>query len=61
MNPCVLAAARAYRFAPKKILSIEEKSGKCGVTDGSRCDQLRGCERVCPVNAMKIFSLRGLR
>ena len=41
-------------LCPKKILYIDKKSGKCKVSDESKCDRLRGCVRVCPVNALKI-------
>ncbi|HNX82440.1 MAG TPA: 4Fe-4S binding protein [Candidatus Omnitrophota bacterium] len=41
-------------LCPNKILYIEEKSGKCKVSDESKCDRLRGCEKVCPVDAIKI-------
>ncbi|MFA4984904.1 MAG: 4Fe-4S binding protein [Candidatus Omnitrophota bacterium] len=41
-------------LCPKKILYIDEKSQKCKVSDESRCDRLRGCERACPVSAIKI-------
>ncbi len=42
-------------LCPNKILYIDEKSGKCRVTDESRCDRLRGCQKVCPVGALKII------
>ena len=42
-------------LCPKKILYIDEKSEKCKVSDESKCDRLRGCVRVCPVNALKII------
>ncbi|MFH1397238.1 MAG: 4Fe-4S binding protein [Candidatus Omnitrophota bacterium] len=42
-------------LCPKKILYIDEKSGKCKVTNESKCDRLRGCEKVCPMNAVKII------
>jgi 2-oxoglutarate ferredoxin oxidoreductase subunit delta len=41
-------------MCPRSILFIDEKSGKCGVTDHSKCDRLRGCEHACPVKAIKI-------
>ena len=41
-------------LCPKKILSLDEKTGKCRVTDESGCDRLRGCVKVCPVHALKI-------
>jgi 7,8-dihydropterin-6-yl-methyl-4-(beta-D-ribofuranosyl)aminobenzene 5'-phosphate synthase len=42
-------------LCPKKILFIDEKSGKCKVSDESKCDRLRGCEKVCPLEAIKII------
>jgi len=42
-------------LCPKKILYIDEKSGKCKVSDESKCDRLRGCEKVCPVDALRII------
>jgi NAD-dependent dihydropyrimidine dehydrogenase PreA subunit len=42
-------------LCPNKILYIDEKSGKCKVSDESKCDRLRGCEKVCPVDAIKII------
>ncbi|MFA5090808.1 MAG: 4Fe-4S binding protein [Candidatus Omnitrophota bacterium] len=41
-------------LCPNKILYIDEKSGKCKVKNESKCDRLRGCEKVCPVSAIKI-------
>lgn len=42
-------------LCPKNILYVDEKSGKCKVSDESKCDRLRGCEKVCPVGALKII------
>lgn len=42
-------------LCPNKILYIEEKSGKCKVSDESKCDRLRGCQKICPVDAIKII------
>jgi len=42
-------------LCPNKILYIDEKSGKCKVGDESKCDRLRGCEKICPVNALKVI------
>jgi len=42
-------------LCPKKILYIDEKSGRCKVNDETQCDRLRGCEKVCPVDALKII------
>jgi len=51
---CVGCGA-CVELCPKKILYIYEKNGKCKVTDELKCDRLRGCEKVCPVNAIKII------
>lgn len=41
-------------LCPKKILYLDENTGKCRVTDHGLCDRLRGCERVCPTQAIRI-------
>lgn len=41
-------------MCPRRILYIDKGDGKCGVTDGNKCDRLGGCERACPANAIKI-------
>ena len=41
-------------LCPQKILFINEKTGICDVTDETKCDKLRGCERKCPTDAIKI-------
>jgi ferredoxin len=42
-------------LCPKKILYIDEGSGKCKVGNETRCDRRRGCEKACPVKAIKII------
>lgn len=42
-------------LCPKKILYLDDESGKCKVTDETRCDRLRGCMKACPVDALKII------
>lgn len=42
------------KLCPQKILYISERSHVCKVTDKTKCDRLKGCEKVCPVNAIKI-------
>jgi len=49
-----IGCGKCVELCPKKILYIDAKNGKCQVTDESKCDRLRGCERVCPVKAIKI-------
>ncbi|NQT91493.1 MAG: 4Fe-4S binding protein [Lentisphaerae bacterium] len=41
-------------LCPKKILFVDEVDNVCRVTDETECDKLRGCERVCPTQAIKI-------
>ncbi len=41
-------------MCPQKILYIDKETNLCKVTDHNKCDRLRGCERVCPVEAIKI-------
>jgi len=41
-------------ICPQKILYINEETGICEVTDHNRCDRLRGCEKACPVEAIRI-------
>ena len=41
-------------ICPMQILFISDTDGVCKVTDELRCDKLRGCERSCPVDAIKI-------
>ena len=50
-----IGCGACVELCPKKILYIDEKSGKCKVTDESKCDRLRGCVKVCPVDAIKII------
>ncbi len=41
-------------MCPMKILYIDDQDGKCKVSDENKCDKLAGCQRVCPVDAIKI-------
>lgn len=41
-------------LCPQKILYIDEETETCSVTDETKCDKLRGCERVCPAGAIRI-------
>jgi NAD-dependent dihydropyrimidine dehydrogenase PreA subunit len=50
-----IGCGACVELCPKKILYIDESSGKCKVSDEAKCDRLRGCEKVCPVNAIKII------
>lgn len=49
-----IGCGECVSLCPKKILYIDDKSGKCRVSDETKCDRLRGCVRVCPVKAIKI-------
>ena len=51
---CV-GCAKCVELCPNKILYIDKTTQKCKVTDETKCDKLRGCERICPVNAIKII------
>ncbi|MEI8217950.1 MAG: hypothetical protein WCG51_02735 [Elusimicrobiota bacterium] len=41
-------------MCPRNILFINKDTGTCAVSDETKCDKLRGCERVCMVDAIKI-------
>ena len=53
-NLCIGCAA-CVSLCPKKILYLDEKSGKCKVREESKCDRFRGCVKICPVEAIKII------
>ncbi len=52
-NLCI-GCGKCVEICPKKILYLDEATGKCKVTDETQCDKRKGCERVCPVGAIKI-------
>ena len=41
-------------MCPKGILYLDEDTNTCRVSDGNRCDRLRGCERACTANAIRV-------
>ena len=41
-------------LCPQKILYIDEEADVCKVTDETKCDKMRGCENICPTDAIKI-------
>ncbi|MFA5008067.1 MAG: 4Fe-4S dicluster domain-containing protein [Candidatus Omnitrophota bacterium] len=49
-----IGCAKCVKLCPAKILFIDIKSKKCKVKDDFRCDRRGGCEKVCPVKAIKI-------
>ena len=36
------------------LFTINENTGKCDIGDESKCDRGRGCEKVCPTQAITI-------
>ncbi|MCX5712793.1 MAG: 4Fe-4S binding protein [Candidatus Omnitrophica bacterium] len=49
-----IGCAKCVELCPKKILYIDTNTKKCKVSDETKCDKLAGCQRVCPVKAIKI-------
>jgi NAD-dependent dihydropyrimidine dehydrogenase PreA subunit len=49
-----IGCAKCVELCPNKILYIDKATKKCKVTDESKCDKLRGCQKICPVKAIKI-------
>ena len=41
-------------ICPRQILYVDREESIAKVTDQNRCDRRRGCERVCPAEAIKI-------
>ncbi len=41
-------------MCPKKILFVDDATGKCKVKDELQCDRRAGCEAACPSEAIKI-------
>lgn len=48
-----IGCARCVDLCSKKILYLDDK-GICEVADEICCDKAGGCEKVCPVGAIKI-------
>ena len=49
-----IGCGACVELCPKKILFIDKNTLKCVVKDEKKCDKLKGCERVCPTEAIKI-------
>ncbi|MCP4135773.1 MAG: ferredoxin [bacterium] len=49
-----IGCAACVELCPQRILYIEEESSMCKCLDETKCDRLRGCEKVCPVMAITI-------
>jgi len=52
-NLCT-GCGKCVKMCPKKILYLDQETGKCRVTDETKCDRLAGCVRVCPAHAIRI-------
>ena len=50
-----IGCAKCVELCPRKILYIDSASQKCKVLDDTKCDKLAGCQRICPVKAIKII------
>lgn len=50
-----IGCGECVKICPKKILYIAEESGKCKVTDESKCGKAKCCEKKCPIKAIKII------
>ena len=48
------ACGACVELCLQKILYIDEQKNVCCVTDETQCDKRRGCEDVCPTEAIKI-------
>jgi NAD-dependent dihydropyrimidine dehydrogenase PreA subunit len=49
-----IGCAKCVELCPNKILYIDKATKKCKVTDELKCDKRRGCQKICPVKAIKI-------
>lgn len=52
INDDCTGCGACVNMCPQEILYIKE--GKCKVSEDNKCDRLKGCMYVCPVNAIKI-------
>ncbi len=50
-----IGCAKCVELCPRKILYIDKTTQKCKVTDEIKCDKLAGCQKICPVEAIKII------
>jgi len=49
-----IGCGKCVEICPKKILYVDDADNVCRVTDETQCDKLKGCERVCEYEAIKI-------
>jgi NAD-dependent dihydropyrimidine dehydrogenase PreA subunit len=49
-----LGCGACVEICPQHILYMDNNKDAAAVTDHRRCDRMKGCERVCPVGAIKI-------
>lgn len=52
-NICT-GCGKCVSMCPKQILYLDKETGKCKVTDETKCDRLRGCVWTCPAKAIKV-------
>ena len=50
---CISCGA-CIEICPKKIFFIDNKTQKCNVSEEEKCDKIKGCEKICPTEAIKI-------
>jgi len=49
-----IGCGKCVDLCAQKILYIDQVTNKCEVENEEICDKLRGCEKICPVSAIKI-------
>jgi NAD-dependent dihydropyrimidine dehydrogenase PreA subunit len=50
-----IGCAKCVELCPKNILYIAKNTHKCKVTNETKCDKHAGCQKACPVKAIKII------
>ncbi|MBN1621276.1 MAG: 4Fe-4S binding protein [Endomicrobiales bacterium] len=50
-----IGCGKCMFMCPRRILFLNQNTNKCEVSEQSKCDKLRGCERVCPTKAIRIL------
>jgi NAD-dependent dihydropyrimidine dehydrogenase PreA subunit len=49
-----IGCGTCIEICPNNILYLDDETDKCKVTDETKCDKFRGCEKECPTGAIKI-------